>query len=362
MKDILRAALKYQDIGFSIIPVQKNKKPYISWEKYQKEKAETGLIKEWWNHYPIANVAIVTGEISGLNVVDIDTQKGLDVLNEMLPDSFVTPTARTPRGGWHYYCLSQNGLGNATGFIKDCDFRGQGGFIIAPPSIGENGKAYTWLPNLNIAGTPLASVPDPVIKILKSYTEKSQQSGIINVGFEKGIRDDTLFHTALNLLKGHMPIEEVNKVILSLAKTCQPPFPPKEGLIKVQSALKRLEKGDRNLTEEIRGWIEISQGEFYTRDIFEELNIAPNKKSTVSTILTRLASEGLIERTGRRTGCFRRIEKDLMKMDIFSASQETVNIKWPFGIDKMVKTRDGEVIVIAGAKNSGKQLLAYGLQ
>ena len=114
------------------------------------------------------------------------------------------------------------------------------------------------------------------------------------------------------------------------------------------------EKRTRIITQDIRNWIEISEGEFYTRDIFDELNISREHKAQVSKILTRLSKEGLIERAGRRTGCFRRIERDLVKMDIFSTPQETLNITLPFGIDEIVKTREGEVIVVAGAKNSGK--------
>jgi len=110
-----------------------------------------------------------------------------------------------------------------------------------------------------------------------------------------------------------------------------------------------------NLTQEIRNWIEFQKGEFQTRDIFDELNVARAKKAHVSKILSRLIVEQIIERsTTRRTGRFRRIERDLVKMDIFSTPQGTINIMLPFGIDEIVKTREGEVIVVAGAKNSGK--------
>jgi hypothetical protein len=111
---------------------------------------------------------------------------------------------------------------------------------------------------------------------------------------------------------------------------------------------------EANLTQKMRDWIEITKGEFQTRDVFEELNIQKEQKAQVSKILTRLVSEGLIERTGRRTGCFRRIEKDLARMDIFENHTKLVNITLPFGIDEMVKIMPGNVIVVAGAKDSGK--------
>jgi len=332
-----------------VIPVQKNKKPYVSWEKYQKEIAGHELIKKWWNDYPNANVAIVTGGISGLNVIDIDSQKGMEILDEMLPNSLITPIARTPRGGWHYYHQSQNGLSNATGFIEGVDFRGEGGYIIAPPSIG-----YSWLPDLNIKEVAPAPLPDLVIKALKSNNGKLQSGSIASMGFDKGVRDDTLYHTARSLFKGGMPVEEVNKVILSLAANCKPPFPPKESLIKVKSALQRLEKGDRNLTQEVRDWIDSTEGEFLTRDVYEELNLPKDQKGKISVILNRLISEKLIERTGRRTGCFRRIEKEAEIMNLFKAAPETVKIILPFGLHDLVKILPGNIIIIAGAVNAGK--------
>lgn len=111
---------------------------------------------------------------------------------------------------------------------------------------------------------------------------------------------------------------------------------------------------EANLMEEIRTWIALQEGEFQTRDIFDELNIPKAKKSNISKILSRLISEKLVERTGRRTGCFRRIEKELVGMDIFGTEIKTVNITLPFGINDMVKIMPGNVTTLAGEKGAGK--------
>lgn len=348
MGKVLNAALEYRDLGFSILPIQVDKRPYVAWERFQREKPDPELIKEWWKKYPNANVGIVTGEISGLDVVDVDSEEAMATLDELLPDSLETPMSKTPRGGRHYYFQSMNGLTNSTGFIKHCDLRATGGYIIAPPSNG-----YSWLENLSIFEVSPALLPDAVLKAIKS-TKGSQDNNGRHIDFSEGTRDETLFHTALSLLKGGMPREEVEKVIISLGATCNPPFPAKEAFLKIESAVKRLQTGGRNLTQEIREWIEINPGEFLTRNIFEELNVAPDKKGTVSKILKRLTEETLIERAGRRTGCFRRIENELVRMNILKSKKETVNLKMPFGIDGMIKLMPGNVIVLAGSKNAGK--------
>lgn len=349
MKDTFHAALKYQEMGLSVIPVQKSKKPYIAWEKHQKEKASEELIKEWWSKYPNANVAIVTGQISGLDVVDIDSEQAMNAIDEILPDSLITPVAKTPRGGRHYYHQSINGLGNATAFMKDCDFRGNGGYIVAPPSTG-----YSWLPDLSIFEVSPASLPDSVLKLLKESTQGAEADKVRHVvDFSQGNRDESLFHTALNLLKGGTPVEEVKTVIVALGTTCKPPFPAKEAIIKVESAMKRLEGGNRNFAQEVRDWIQVNTGTFATKDIFEELDISRQYKRQVSTILTRLVARDLIDRTSR-IGIFRIVDKECPVIQWRKADIEMFDINWPLSVGNLVKIYPKNIIVIAGEADAGK--------
>ena len=88
MNKKLEAALRYANQGFSVIPVKKNKKPYVKWERYQTERAGERQIKKWWQQWPGANPAIVTGEISGVDVVDVDSEAGWAALNEFLSYNF----------------------------------------------------------------------------------------------------------------------------------------------------------------------------------------------------------------------------------------------------------------------------------
>jgi hypothetical protein len=148
----LEAALKYQQSGFSVIPVKKNKKPYIKWEKFQHERASEKQIRQWWGRWPNANPAIVTGEISGIDVVDVDNEDGWKALNEYLSDSFITPISKTPGGGYHVYFKHRAGLSNGVRIIEGCDLRANGGYVLAPPSdtvYQKNGKrikgGYQWL-------------------------------------------------------------------------------------------------------------------------------------------------------------------------------------------------------------------------
>src|SRR4030042_5829728 len=109
---LLSSTLKYYEkYNFSVIPVGKDKKPLIKWEEFQQRKATKEEIIGWWGKYPNANVAIVTGSISkNLGVIDRDTEEGKKALEELFPESFITPMVETPRKGTHYYCLTPEGI------------------------------------------------------------------------------------------------------------------------------------------------------------------------------------------------------------------------------------------------------------
>ena len=174
----LESALKYHQMGFSVIPIRPNKRPFLTtWAEYQKKKPTEDSIKKWWGTWPNANPGIVTGAISGLMVVDVDSEQGHDELNKLLPDSLITPTSRTPSGGWHYYFAYQNGLPNKARIMKDCDIRTDGGYIIAPPSQNEKGK-YAWIEGLSISEVSPAAMPKLLYKQMHSSTRGEAPSSV----------------------------------------------------------------------------------------------------------------------------------------------------------------------------------------
>jgi len=146
-------ALRYAEkFGFSVIPInRKTKKPFIPWKEFQDRKATADEIWEWWNKWPAANVGIVTGKTSGIVVFDVDEAQGFDAIQEYVPDSLIIPCCKTPRGGQHFYFRAPGEtLGNNSRLIPGSDYRGDGGYAIAPPSANGKGKNYAWLDGLSI--------------------------------------------------------------------------------------------------------------------------------------------------------------------------------------------------------------------
>ena len=369
--ELLLAALNYRlKHNFSVIPTKQDKKPLIPWEKFQKRKADQKEIEEWWQKWPDANVAIVTGAASNnLGVIDKDTEEGRRAIEEIIPESFITPMTETPREGGHIYCLIPPGieLRNNTRTIPGCDFRGEGGYILAPPSMTEHGQ-YKWLPGLSIDDVNIAPLPQAYIDFVAGQANSFINNNAFGIKrgcrqnddkaggmFVEGRRDNDLFHVANTLVKGGMPEHEIVKVLEKLAENCIPPFPEKDIESKISSALKRVERRERNLSTEIREWVMSSNGVFLSTDVGRCLQLSSREEQkNLSKVLGRLCREELIQRYGNKNGCFRVIDTSAEEIDFINTPREIVDIKWPFQIEKYLKILPKNIIVIAGVSDAGK--------
>lgn len=147
---ILNEALRYAGDGVSVFPVNPaNKRPLIeTWEPYQTRAAAEDVIEGWWNRWPNANVAIVTGQVSGVVVVDTDND---EAERWWRAHGIPTPAVVKTRKGRHFYYrwpgYEVRNRANWNG-VKGLDVRGDGGYVVAPPSKStlEDGTPanYSW--------------------------------------------------------------------------------------------------------------------------------------------------------------------------------------------------------------------------
>jgi len=79
--DFLAWALRYMRLGYSVIPVD-GKVPLVAWAEFQNRRATEAEIRGWWAKWPVANIGIVTGAVSGIIVLDVDGQPGVDTLRD----------------------------------------------------------------------------------------------------------------------------------------------------------------------------------------------------------------------------------------------------------------------------------------
>lgn len=153
---MLDFALKYLAQGISVIPLKpKDKTPLIPWQEYQTRLASPEEVTKWFAQYPDANVGVVTGKISNLAVVDLDGTEGIAY---GLSLGLVSPaTVRTGNGRQLYYRHPGANVCNAVKKYPGVDVRGDGGYVVAPPSVHPNGKSYAWenLPLSNVSLLPV---------------------------------------------------------------------------------------------------------------------------------------------------------------------------------------------------------------
>jgi hypothetical protein len=116
----------------------------------------------WWTRHPQANIGLATGH--RFDVLDVDGPAGAQAIRELAATHGLQssgPVVRTGGGGWHYY-LAPTGLGNAHPRDPEhVDWRGRGGYVVAPPSRHASGHPYQWVSGCNLE-TPLAEIPAPL--------------------------------------------------------------------------------------------------------------------------------------------------------------------------------------------------------
>jgi len=367
----LEAALAYSEKGFSVIPIRPDKQPFIQWKEFQKRRATKEEIKKWVSQWPGAMIGIVTGEISGVFVVDCDSQEAYEKIQAMLPECFLTAIVKTPRG-YHIYLLypADRQIGNATGIMPGVDVRGEGGYIIAPPSVNAEGKVYEWL--LSIFEVGAAPMPDAIYNIINNNsipyrggcgqdnnpkTTKTTNDHKDHKMFENGRRDNDLFHTANCLVKGGMPEVEISQVLENLIVSWGETPDRKWIEAKIISASKRDDARERNLAAEIREWVETTKGHFQTTDCHKELQLTTKTTMKAANMaLLRLCESPnpILERYGDRRGCYRKIENDIEAVDFLNAPTDEFPLRLPMGIDSFTMLYPGNIVVVAGSKSAGK--------
>jgi len=124
--------------------------------------------------------------------------------------------------------------------------------------------------------------------------------------------------------------------------------------------MQRAERRERNITAEVREWVETTNGYFETTTNHKELQLTTKEEMKAANMALARMCEGpdpILEKHGNRRGCYRRIDRTIEFMDFANADIENyVNISLPLEIEKKTKLYPKGVIVIAGVTGMGKTL------
>ena len=140
----LDQALRYLSLGLSVIPIKaRDKRPSLSsWKEFQKRQPTEDEVRGWFAQDSNLNLAVVTGAVSRVVVIDGDSPEAVSWLATNHPSPIRTQTSN---GRKHYWFLHpghevRNGAKLAGMAL---DIRGDGGYVVAPGSVHSSGAIYT---------------------------------------------------------------------------------------------------------------------------------------------------------------------------------------------------------------------------
>jgi hypothetical protein len=191
----LEAALQYAGReGVPVFPVN-GKIPFAGSHGFHDATTRRETIVKWWKRWPRANIGIPTGKRSGWLVVDIDPRhEGFVSFERLLetskrraesqrrPFEPLPPTrsAYSGGGGLHLIFAARSDLEmrntTALGGYPGLDVRGEGGYIVVPPSLHESGRRYMWMND-----EQLAPFPDLLSSLHREWRERERAANQLTV-------------------------------------------------------------------------------------------------------------------------------------------------------------------------------------
>ena len=232
----LEEALALAHQGYSVLPCEPGLRyPTVAWGAFQNEAADDEQLKRWFQR-PDMNLAIATGPVSNVTVVDIDGEEGFQSL--VAAGVFLPPTriVKSPHG-WHAYFKCVPGVKSNTGIYPKVDVKSIGGCVCVPPSVVADG-VYEVLRDLPVADYPFDPETLTLDKPKRAQQERERNTWLAQVlsdGAPKGGRNATATRIAGYLRGKHIPQDVAEAFMLGFADRCQPPLTEMELSLVVKS-------------------------------------------------------------------------------------------------------------------------------
>jgi len=227
----------------------------VPWKKYQQAPPDETQVRKWFTSDPDLNLAVVTGAVSGIVVLDIDPHHGgdrslreLEKRHRSLPE---TVEVKTGGGGRHiYFAHSGFETRNRAGLAPGIDLRGDGGVIIVPPSIHPSGNSYAWRKNHAPEEISLASLPIWLLGPRHGVNDSSGHSldywqALVRSDVKEGRRNATIASFTGYLLWHGVDPDVVIELMLAWNRmNCRPPLGDDEVIRTVHSIERTHKRGN----------------------------------------------------------------------------------------------------------------------
>lgn len=231
---MVEAALRYAEHGWPVFPCEPRGKRPITRNGLRDASTDRERIQAWWRGDGLANVAVRTGRESGIVVLDVDGDPGSESLyllereHDELPP---TASVQTPSGGCHFY-FKHPGVevrNSAAALGNGLDVRGDGGYVLAPPSVGANLRRYEPDERARLADLPawlLERLVQPAADGPRVPT--SEWLRIVRDGLTEGERNHGLARLTGHLLRRYVDVDLAAELVHLVNARCRPPLPSPE--------------------------------------------------------------------------------------------------------------------------------------
>lgn len=247
--NFLDIAMFYAQKNIKTFPIKRQGKSPLCSKGFKSATTDKVVLQEWNNKFSNCNVGIPTGSINNIFVVDIDGEKGIESLNrlERIYGKLDAPTVTTGKGKHLYFKMPENtDIKSSVSKIADhIDIRANGGYVVAPPSVHENGHRYTWenfFPNQDFP-----EAPSWLISLIANAEKQTLPvSGVLEEisNAPQGQRNDTLYRRAISLInrskKEYLNMNDVKQDIINAA--LQSGLSKEESIKTFENALKFVEE------------------------------------------------------------------------------------------------------------------------
>jgi putative DNA primase/helicase len=240
-------AVEYSRRGLSPIPIKpRSKEPNLrELRPYLSRKATPEELVAWsWS-----GVGIVTGPLSGVLVLDVDGPEGEAELQKH--GHPVTPMVRTASGGLHlYFRHPEQHVRTGIRVAPGLDVKASGGYVVAPPSVGPNGRLYEWLVSPKEA--KFADPPPWLLRLLERERPKGPAASI-GARIPPGERNKVLASLGGTMRRRGMGEAEILAALrVANEQRCEPALEAGE-VEKIAASVARYEPADNVVSISVNG-------------------------------------------------------------------------------------------------------------
>lgn len=235
-------ALYYASMGVPVFPVKPKGKAPLTEHGCKDATTDTEQIVKWWEIWPDANIGIATGlGDRPLCVLDVDIKHdqgkfGDESLEELVKQNGQLPETwlcLTGGGGLHYYFFCNDpAVTVGANVLPGLDFRGRGGYVVAPPSLHESGNRYEWEASNDPGdGAIPADIPGWLHDLLVKGKQQAAKKNAVETpeSVTEGGRNQEMFRLACSLRAKGLTVEELMPAVLKANETrCKPPLSTRE--------------------------------------------------------------------------------------------------------------------------------------